>query len=82
MLVLDEATSALDTNTEAMITSGIDELGSSITRIVVAHRLATIRHADQIFFMRDGKVAGRGTFSELVSAIPEFARQADLAGLV
>lgn len=82
VLVLDEATSALDTNTEAMITSGIDELGSSITRIVVAHRLATIRHADQIFFMRDGKVAGRGTFSELVSAIPEFARQADLAGLV
>ncbi|MBX3116196.1 MAG: ABC transporter ATP-binding protein [Cryobacterium sp.] len=82
VLVLDEATSALDTNTEAMITRGIDELGSSITRIVVAHRLATIRHADQIFFMRDGKVAGRGTFSELVSAIPEFARQADLAGLV
>ena len=81
VLVLDEATSALDTATEALITEGIDAIGGGVTKIVVAHRLATIRHADRIFFMKEGEVAGSGTFDELVAEIPEFAHQAALAGL-
>jgi ABC-type bacteriocin/lantibiotic exporter with double-glycine peptidase domain len=81
VLVLDEATSALDTATEAAVASGIDAIGGGVTKIVVAHRLATIRNADRIFFMADGDVLGSGTFDELVERFPEFAHQASLAGL-
>jgi ATP-binding cassette subfamily C protein len=81
VLVMDEATSALDTATEAQVTAGIDEIGGGVTKITVAHRLATIRNADRVFFMRGGEIAGSGTFEELVAEIPEFAHQAGLAGL-
>lgn len=81
VLVMDEATSALDTATESQVTAAIAAIGNSVTKIVVAHRLATIRDADIIFFMRDGKVAGRGTFAELVAQFDDFARQAELSGL-
>ena len=81
VLVLDEATSALDTATEALVTASLDAIGDGVTKIVVAHRLATIRHVDRIFFMRDGLIVGSGTFDELVAEIPDFAHQAALAGL-
>ena len=81
VLVMDEATSALDTATEAAVSDAIRALQGSVTVITVAHRLATIMHADQIFFMSGGRVAAQGTFSELIAAVPEFARQAQLAGL-
>jgi ATP-binding cassette, subfamily B, bacterial PglK len=81
VLVMDEATSALDTHTESQVTTAIQALGTGITKIVVAHRLATIMHSDRIFFMRDGELVGSGTFAELVAQIPDFARQAELAGL-
>lgn len=82
VLVMDEATSALDTATESQITDAISMIGDDVTKIVVAHRLATIRDFDQIVFMRDGAVAGTGTFDELVDALDDFAEQARLAGLV
>ncbi|MBA4246766.1 MAG: ABC transporter ATP-binding protein [Microbacterium sp.] len=81
VLVLDEATSALDTATEASVTEAISSLRGRVTTITVAHRLATIQHSDQIFFMSEGVLAAHGTFDELVAANPEFARQAELAGL-
>lgn len=81
VLVMDEATSALDTQTEAQVTDAIRQLGEGITKIVVAHRLATIMHSDRIFFMRDGDLMGSGTFAELIDRFPDFARQAQLAGL-
>jgi ATP-binding cassette, subfamily B, bacterial PglK len=81
VLVMDEATSALDTHTESQVTAAIEGIGGGITKIVVAHRLATIMKSDVIFFMRDGELAGRGTFDHLVSTIPDFALQAQLAGL-
>ncbi|AZN30842.1 ABC transporter ATP-binding protein [Flaviflexus salsibiostraticola] len=81
VLVMDEATSALDTATEAAVTDAVRALAGDVTTIVVAHRLATIRHSDQVCFMKDGKVAARGTFDEVVRDEPEFARQALLAGL-
>jgi len=81
VLVLDEATSALDTQTESQVTDAIASIGSGVTKIVVAHRLATIMHSDCIFFMRDGEVVGSGSFEELARRIPDFARQAELAGL-
>ena len=81
VLVMDEATSALDTETEAAVTQAIRDLKGRITLILVAHRLATVMHSDQIFFMRDGEIAARGSFDELVASVPDFARQAALAGL-
>ncbi|MEX1078659.1 MAG: ABC transporter ATP-binding protein [Homoserinimonas sp.] len=81
VLVMDEATSALDTATEAEVTTAIKGLRGAMTIIVVAHRLSTVQHSDQIFFMSAGKVAAQGTFEELVQSVPEFARQAGLAGL-
>ncbi|GAT72646.1 ABC-type bacteriocin/lantibiotic exporter with N-terminal double-glycine peptidase domain [Microbacterium sp. HM58-2] len=82
VLVMDEATSALDTATEAAVTRAIEELRGRVTTITVAHRLSTIRHADRIFFMRDGVIAAAGTFDEVVASESEFAVQAALAGLV
>lgn len=81
VLVMDEATSALDTATEAAVTDAIRTLRGSMTIITVAHRLATVKESDVIFFMKDGRVEAAGKFDELVSAVPDFARQAKLAGL-
>lgn len=81
VLVLDEATSALDTATEASVTEAIKQLRGRVTTVTVAHRLATIQHSDQIFFMSHGRVVAQGTFEELVATAPEFAHQAALAGL-
>lgn len=81
ILVMDEATSALDTHTESQVTDAIDALTGGITTIVVAHRLATIMNSDRIYFLSEGELIGGGTFEELVRKFPDFARQAELAGL-
>lgn len=81
VLVMDEATSALDSRTEAAVTESVAELDGEVTVIVVAHRLATIKHSDRIFFLRQGELVGSGTFDELVFQFPDFAEQAQLAGL-
>lgn len=81
VLVMDEATSALDTSTEAAITDAIRGIGSEVTVITVAHRLATIRDADIVFFFKDGRLEASGTFDDVVRGVPDFAVQAALAGL-
>jgi ABC-type multidrug transport system fused ATPase/permease subunit len=81
VLVLDEATSALDTKTESDVSQAIRSLRGEVTVVVVAHRLSTIRDADQVCFMRGGTIVARGRFEDVVAAEPEFARQAALAGL-
>jgi ATP-binding cassette subfamily C protein len=81
VLVMDEATSALDTHTESQVAEAIASIDTDVTKVIVAHRLATIQSADCIFYMRDGVLAGSGTFSELVGRLPDFAQQAHLAGL-
>lgn len=81
VLVMDEATSALDTATEAAVTDAIRNLRGSMTIISVAHRLATVKASDEIFFMRDSRVIASGSFAELVATVPDFAIQAHLAGL-
>jgi len=82
VLVMDEATSALDTATEAAVAKSIRELHGKVTVILVAHRLSTIRHADRIYFMADGRIRASGTFDELVKSVPAFAEQAALAGMI
>lgn len=66
IVLLDEATSALDPQNEAAVVGGIRELTRDKTVVVVAHRLPTIRHADQILFLDAGRVVERGTHDELV----------------
>ena len=82
LLVLDEATSALDAETEAAITATLSNLTGQVTTFVVAHRLATIRSADVVVYLREGSVAAIGTFDEVRKAVPEFDNQAALLGLV
>lgn len=65
LLLLDEATSALDTQSERVVQKALDEAASSRTTIAVAHRLSTIRHADVIFVIEDGRIAEMGTHAEL-----------------
>ncbi len=68
ILILDEATSALDNTTEVLIQQALDELCKGRTTLVVAHRLSTIRNADEIAVVLDGKIAERGTHEELMVA--------------
>ncbi|WMT39087.1 ABC transporter ATP-binding protein [Paenibacillus sp. D2_2] len=66
VLILDEATSALDLESEHLIQQSLQQLSKSRTTLIVAHRLSTITHADQIIVMKDGTVAERGTHEELM----------------
>ena len=66
ILILDEATSALDNTTEVLIQNALDELCKGRTTLVVAHRLSTIRNADEIAVIIDGRVEERGTHSQLI----------------
>ena len=66
ILLLDEATSALDAVTEASIAKSLNKLGENTTTIVVAHKLSSIKDADTIFVLDDGKLVESGTHSELI----------------
>ena len=68
ILILDEATSALDNTTEVLIQQSLDELCKGRTTLVVAHRLSTIRNADEIAVVMDGRITERGTHEELIAA--------------
>ena len=81
LLILDEATSAMDGKTEFQISEAIQELKGSVTIVIVAHRLSTLRSADQILYLHEGRVAARGTFEDLRKAVPDFDEQANLMGL-
>jgi len=67
ILILDEATSALDNVTERMIQKSLEELCVGRTTIVVAHRLTTVKNADEILVITDEGITERGTHDELVS---------------
>ncbi len=66
VLILDEATSALDTESEALIQEALARLMKGRTTFVVAHRLSTIRNADRIAVLADGRIAEIGTHTELL----------------
>ena len=67
ILILDEATSALDNTTELLIQESLDKLSHGRTTIVVAHRLSTVRHADEIAVIENGKVSEKGSHDELIA---------------
>jgi len=80
-LVLDEATSALDSEMEHSVIGSINKLRGKATVLIVAHRLSTVKHVDQVIYMANGSIQGIGTFNELRKSIPEFAEQIRLGSL-
>ncbi len=72
ILMFDEATSALDNITQKKVSEAIDKL--KCTRIVIAHRLSTVQHADRIIYLDGGKIAEEGTYNELIAKNGYFAK--------
>lgn len=73
ILILDEATSALDTITEKRIQKSFDELARGRTSLIIAHRLATVKNADRIIVIEDGRIVEEGTHRELLNLHGEYA---------
>lgn len=81
LLVLDEATSSLDGQTEAIISDALHALRGSTTVVLIAHRLSTVRNADIVVYLSEGKIMAAGSFNEVRQAVPDFDHQANLMGL-
>ena len=73
VLVLDEATSSLDTQTERLVQEALERLSEGRTTIAIAHRLSTVRDADQIVVLDKGRIVEIGTYDELIAAAGKFA---------
>ena len=67
-LILDEATSSIDTRTERIVSEGMDRLMAGRTTFVIAHRLSTVRNADCIMVLEQGRIIERGTHEQLIEA--------------
>ena len=72
IILFDESTSSLDNFAQAEIKKSIDALSKNSTVIIVAHRLSTIKNADKIYFLENGKINGEGTFDELFENNKDF----------
>lgn len=81
LMILDEATSSLDAATEIKITSLLSRKKGSLTMVVIAHRLSTVKDADELIYLDSGKVLGRGSFHDLRAKLADFDEQASLMGL-
>ncbi len=81
LLILDEATSSLDGSTEAEISESIQQIKGKVTVVMIAHRLSTVRNADEILYLENGQSLAMGTFDEVRARIPNFDSQAKLMGL-
>jgi ABC-type multidrug transport system fused ATPase/permease subunit len=81
LLVLDEATSSLDGETEQQIMKVLTDLPKETAIISIAHRITTIRNADVILFMKEGKISNTGNFEELIAASWEFSELVRLSTL-
>lgn len=75
LIVIDEGTSSLDGNTETFVTNYLFSLKGKVTIIIVAHRLSSIKMADNIYYLEEGKIKGSGKFNDLQESLPGFAEQ-------
>ncbi len=78
LLLLDEATSALDNESERIVQKAIENIAHRMTIFVVAHRLSTVRKADVIYVLEDGRIVERGTYDELLAKKGRFAELHEL----
>ncbi len=78
VLILDEATSALDAHTERAVQEALDRLAAGRTVVAIAHRLSTVRRAEQIAVLDDGRVAELGSHEELLELGDRYAAMVDL----
>jgi len=78
ILILDEATSALDTESEKLVQDALTNLMKNRTCIVVAHRLSTIQHANQIIVLEQGSIVEQGTHAELTAKNGTYKKLCDL----
>jgi ABC-type multidrug transport system fused ATPase/permease subunit len=76
VLVFDEATSALDNTTEQLVMSSIDELSRDLTIIIIAHRITTVQHCDQIIELNKGKIVAQGSYDQLIELSTSFRQMA------
>jgi ABC-type multidrug transport system fused ATPase/permease subunit len=82
ILILDEATSALDSESEKLVQSALAELMKNRTAIVIAHRLSTVQHADEIIVLKEGQIIERGTHESLLVLNGEYRKLVELQGLM
>jgi ATP-binding cassette, subfamily B, bacterial PglK len=81
LIILDEATSSLDSITESEITHSISKLLGNTTVITIAHRLSTVRNAEQVVYLEGGQVIANGSFDFVRKQVPNFDKQAHLLGI-
>ena len=82
ILILDEATANIDTVTERQLEQILGKLPESTTKVIIAHRLTTVRDADRIIFMDQGRLIETGRFDELASSNGRFAALLRAGGLL
>ena len=80
VLVMDEATAALDNETERAFMESLRNLSGQKTLILIAHRLSTVEHCDNIFFMKEGRLVAQGTYNRLLESSDDFRRLASMEG--
>lgn len=81
LIVFDEATSSLDGETENKIKDTIQAMKGKVTQVVVAHRLSTVRDADNVLYIDNGGIRAKGTFADIAHAIPNFDAMSKQMGL-
>jgi ABC-type multidrug transport system fused ATPase/permease subunit len=81
ILILDEATSALDSESEKLVQQALEALMRGRTAIVIAHRLSTVQHADEIVVLRQGRIVERGSHAELIRIGGDYQKLVSLQGL-
>ena len=81
ILILDEATSALDSESERTVQIALERVMQNRTALVIAHRLSTVQHADEIVVLKDGQIVERGTHTELLDSAGEYGKLVRLQGL-